>query len=274
MLAKYSCIALRRIGGSEKKVKGSLTDKSIRLQMDNPIFRCLKELVEAPTTNKEWCAPHTNCQAQYLTIAFRFGMAEQAINTIYVLGDQPDALCSQLLQNLTERVFSNTTKVSPPPATDGATPKPDAESNGTPAPEQGDNLPLGDEQAGTPTAASQSATPQPPAEPAEMADAFDLAQLIFAAGHVAIKHLVHLELVEREYKRRKEVEKTAAPEKAGAVDELDQVAGSLEDDIADIVQEAKERELLYGPKSLLAMFGPMTVQICQFPKVYRVRLKP
>jgi len=33
---------------------------------------------------------------------------------------------------------------------------------------------------------------------------FALAQLVFTVGHVAIKHIVYLELVEREFKRRKD----------------------------------------------------------------------
>lgn len=36
------------------------------------------------------------------------------------------------------------------------------------------------------------------------ATAFHLAQLVFVVGHVAIKHIVYLELVEREFKRRKD----------------------------------------------------------------------
>jgi condensin complex subunit 1 len=34
--------------------------------------------------------------------------------------------------------------------------------------------------------------------------AFALAQLLFVVGHVALKHIVYLELVEREFKRRKD----------------------------------------------------------------------
>lgn len=54
VLAKFSCLALRRIGGSEKKVKGSLSDKSVRLPMDSPIFSCLRDLLEIRTQNREW----------------------------------------------------------------------------------------------------------------------------------------------------------------------------------------------------------------------------
>lgn len=54
LLAKYSCLALRRIGGSHKKVKGSLADDNVRLPMDNPIFERLRDLLQVNTTSKEW----------------------------------------------------------------------------------------------------------------------------------------------------------------------------------------------------------------------------
>lgn len=39
---------------------------------------------------------------------------------------------------------------------------------------------------------------------ADFSSSFELGQLVFVVGHVAIKHIVYLELVERELKRRKE----------------------------------------------------------------------
>ena len=42
----------------------------------------------------------------------------------------------------------------------------------------------------------------------DVGDVFELSQLMFVVGHVAIKHIVFLELVEREWKRQKD-EKTA-----------------------------------------------------------------
>ena len=40
--------------------------------------------------------------------------------------------------------------------------------------------------------------------PGDVGNSFHLSQLVFLVGHVALKHIVHLELVEREWKRRKE----------------------------------------------------------------------
>ena len=50
--------------------------------------------------------------------------------------------------------------------------------------------------------------------------------------------------------------------KSKAVDELDQVTGSAEDEFADDLAVIREHELLYGTKSLLTAFGPFIQTIC------------
>lgn len=115
-------------------------------------------------------------------------MAEQAINTIYLLGEQPDALCGDIIKDLTRSLFSSTTASSSSvaPGADGSVagsaagsrpPTPMRDPSATPAVEQGE----------------------------ETGHAFQLSQLVFLVGHIAFKHIVYLELVEREIKRRKEV---------------------------------------------------------------------
>lgn len=132
-------------------------------------------------------------------------MAEQAINTIYLLGEQPDALCSDLLKNLTSRVFANPPSTAEPPSTPRApsatpiaeTPMSQAEEN------DGDTTVLANpgslESPNKPRSRSGSTT-----APQDTVGSFTLAQLVFVVGHVAIKHIVYLELVEREFKRRKD----------------------------------------------------------------------
>jgi condensin complex subunit 1 len=76
VLAKYTCIALSRVSGSVKKVKGdekfrgtegsrllilspragSLDDVSVRLPMDSPVFSRLANAIQNPSSNKEWYA--------------------------------------------------------------------------------------------------------------------------------------------------------------------------------------------------------------------------
>lgn len=53
-------------------------------------------------------------------------------------------------------------------------------------------------------------------------------------------------------------------------DELDQVTGSAEDEIGDRIAAVRETELLYGPTSLLAVYGPMIVHICGSPHKFKV----
>ncbi|GAA6015382.1 hypothetical protein JCM10207_008969 [Rhodosporidiobolus poonsookiae] len=239
VLAKYTCIALGRVGGSVKKVKGSLSDVQVRLPMDSPVFARLAEAMQAPSESKEW-----------------FSMAEQAINTVYTLGDQPDALCSDILRKMTARVFGPKAA----PAAPALAEKADGDD------EEMDETPKEDDDAAVDESASQDPT---------LGNAFELSQLIFVAGHCSVKQLVHLELVERDLKRRKADDDKAKAQAQGAKgknagdDELDQVAGSVEDEIGDAIHAAKETELLEGKESLLAVFGPMAAEIVAKPRVYK-----
>ncbi|GAA5885058.1 hypothetical protein JCM16303_006383 [Sporobolomyces ruberrimus] len=246
VLAKYTCIALGRVAGSVKKVKGSLTDVSVRLPMESPVFSRLADTIQAPSKSKEW-----------------FSMAEQAVNTIYVLGDQPDALCSEMLRQMTARVFGSQSSSKTPKETakEGEDEKGGAEGETMDEDQTADETRLEEEKEDEGDSNAQ-------AEPST-GNAFELSQLIFVAGHCAIKQLVHLELVERDLKRRKaEDDKSKGGKKSGD-DELDQVAGSVEDEIGDTIAIAREKELMYGPQSLLHVFGPMAASIVSQPKVYR-----
>ncbi|KAI5117543.1 hypothetical protein M0805_004372 [Coniferiporia weirii] len=244
LLARYTCVALQRLNGSAKKVKGSLLDKTLRLEMDSTIFRKLQEAILHPSRSKEW-----------------FGMAEQAINTIYALGEHPDLLCNELIKSLARRVFSAQNKGEHPerPKSPNAMDE-DVQDNG-------------DVQA---TLSVQSTQSTQPSTSAGKGDAFELSQLLFVVGHVAIKQIVYLELVEREWKRQKDEKEKA--EKGATGDgtkqpkdgeELEQVAGNAEDEIGERIAAVRESELLYGPDSLLAIFGPMIVHICGSPHKYK-----
>ena len=122
---------------------------------------------------------------RHISIIQRFGMAEQAINTIYLLGEQPDTLCGDIIRSLTRAVFSGENR-TPAAKTPGVDISVTGSAPSTPARGQ--------------TAASEEPTPS-----SDIAQAFYLSQLVFLVGHVAFKHIVYLELVEREIKRRKEV---------------------------------------------------------------------
>lgn len=155
---------------------GSLLDKSLRLDMENPLFRKLQDAIEHPTRSKDW-----------------FGMAEQAINTIYALGERPDVICDKIIRNLTRRAFASPTRAKTPPPKD-----PDAMDEDEPKD-------VAEEGAGPSQAdiSNSQANNSQSDEPKDSGDAFALSQLLFVVGHVAIKHIVYLELVEREWKRQK-----------------------------------------------------------------------
>ncbi|PIL36517.1 hypothetical protein GSI_00206 [Ganoderma sinense ZZ0214-1] len=235
-LARYTCVALQRLNGSAKKVKGSLLDKTLRLDMENALFRRLQDAIERPCRSREW-----------------FPMAEQAINTVYALGERPDLLCGSLIKDLTRRVFGR---------------KPNRASQQQRDPDAMDQ----DEDNAGPSTQTQGE------EDKDTGDAFELSQLLFVVGHVAIKQIVFLELAERELKRQKHEKEMAeniggaAPTKSKDQEELDQVAGNAEDEIGERIAAMREDELLHGRQSLLATFGPMLVHIVGSPHQFKNKL--
>ena len=181
ILAKYTCVALQRLNGSVKKVKGSLLDKSVRLDMDSAVFRKLQESIEHPCRSREW-----------------FALSEQAINTVYALGDRPEVLSNTIIRNLTRRAFRRRERPPPPSPDEEETTSTDAMAIDEDRPAS--TQPLISMMPGS----TQGFGGNPTKKSEDMGDAFELSQLLFVVGHVAIKHIVYLELVEREWKRQKQ----------------------------------------------------------------------
>ena len=176
----------------------------------------------------------------------RFGAAEQAIGAIYALSKHPDVLCSEILRRKTRAVFQQ--RVQAPTDTDTDTDM-DTLMGGT------DEVP----------------TSPPEGAERERRSAPSLARLLSIVGHIAIKQIVHLELCELEFKRRKaEKERNQASAPATSdkqqsdepEDELDLIGGTSEDDFTEAMGHIRERELLYGGKSLLSNFGPLVAELC------------
>ena len=172
-------------------------------------------------------------------------MAEQAIGAIYSLSKHPDTLCSEILRRKTKHVFQS-----------------------QPAPEPMKGI------------EGQSGLQTPPPDEGEVKQkgSIALAQLLFIVGHIAIKQIVHLEICELDFKRRKaEKEKTkapnASPTKASAADhdqdELDLIGGTTEDDFTEAMTHIRERELLYDEKALLSNFAPLVTEICSNNTAYK-----
>jgi len=223
-------------------------------------------------------------------------MAEQAINTVYALAERPDVLADKLIKDLSRWAFSRQPKTVP---VAWEQPKDSDAMDGDPSFNRAEESasvsqnPLQQQD----LSVSQDASQQ--GDAIDTGGAFELSQLLFIVGHVAIKHIVYLELVEREWKRQKHekelgtgfyslglesiVEWVSAESLAlgNANDagkrnkdgeELDQVAGNAEDEIGDRIALVREQELLYGPDSLLAVYGPLLVHICGSPHKFKVDL--
>ncbi|PGH12557.1 hypothetical protein AJ79_04178 [Helicocarpus griseus UAMH5409] len=170
-----------------------------------------------------------------------YGVAEHAIAAIYALSKHPDVLCSEILRRKTKSIFQPHIR---------------------PRSSQENSSMASFEEPQTPRRKTTSSVP--------------LSQLLFIVGHIAIKQIVHLELCELDFKRRKaEQEKNkstdSVPQKTNEPtedDELDLIGGTTEDDFTEAMAHIRERELLYGPQSLLTNFGPLVAEICANNNTY------
>jgi condensin complex subunit 1 len=231
-LAKYTCIALRRINPTGRQAQEAATKVS-KLSNDHAVLQKLAAITEVISDSKEW-----------------YGVAEQAISAIYALSKHPDTLCSEILRRKTKHVFKKCTSTSNPTSPGDASGAPP-----TPPPETHED------------------------QESEQKGSIALSQLLFVVGHVAIKQIVHLELCELDFKRRKnEKEKNKPAETTSGnkdtkedADELDLIGGTTEDDFTEAMTHIRERELLYGNNSLLANFGPLVSEICSNNTTYKDR---
>lgn len=202
------------------------------------MFRAVVSLLLERTRSKAW-----------------FGFAEQAINTIYVLCDHPDVLCGKLIKQITHSIFSVGSLEDQQMAEMTQVFGSALELSAHPTSQEGqtaEDQVINDGEAGTP---AQSTAPAG-------IGAFELSKLLFLTGHVAIKQIVHLENIEAEWKRRKARDETEKKKAAAGGDEIEQVVGTVDDEFSEQVHEIRERELLFGDRSLLAAFGPMVSYIC------------
>ncbi|POS84635.1 ARM repeat-containing protein [Erysiphe pulchra] len=229
-LAKYTCIALKRINPTGRLGHGAQFRFS-RLPNDHAVLVRLAAMVQIETDNKEW-----------------YGVAEQAISAIYTLSKHPDSLCSEILRRKTKYVFQKRYNESP-------------EIEQAKEPEQ-----------------LLTPPPEPSITPEiNVKGSIAISQLLFIVGHIAIKQIVHIELCEQNFKWRKseaeknkpEVQESVGNPTKDAEDDLDLISGTNEDDFTEAMAHIRERELLYGNKSLLANFGPFVSEICSNNTIYR-----
>ena len=261
VLARFTCVAFRRMIPVAKKAQDRSTSAGIsKMSNDSTVLRMLVSIVLIPADSKDW-----------------FGVAEQAISAIYVLSQHPDVLCSEILRQKTKSVFQRTS------------PAPRLSREASP-----DDMDIDEP--------GQLPSPPPECVSQRPKPSIALSQLLFVVGHMAVKQIVHLELCELDFKRRKqeqeknkpaanaspqksvgpaiskkkktvaeEVEAEKEKEKEEEKDELDIIGGTTEDDFTEAIAHIRERELLYGPNSLLANFGPLVTEICANNTAYKDR---
>ena len=266
-LAKYTCIGLKRMIPVVKKTQEKAIPGISRMTNDNAVLRMLASILLTSSSSKDW-----------------YGMAEQAISAIYVLSEHPDVLCSEVLRHKTRLVFQRTDRRK----SLSRSPSPESDAMEVDDPQD----PAETVEVGTVQAENE--------ETATVKPSTLLSQLLFAVGHIAVKQIVHLELCELDFKRRKHdqeknksaanpspekssgptparqkksgvEETTAEKEKEEEKDELDLIGGTTEDDFTEAIVHIRERELLYGSNSLLANFGPMVSEICANNTTYKDR---
>lgn len=264
VLAKFTCIALRRMIPIAKKAQDKSTSIGIsKMSNDNAVLRMLASILLISSDSNDW-----------------YGMAEQAIGAIYVLSQHPDVLCSEILRRKTKLVFQRTKSAAS--LSRAASP---------------DTMDVDEMDIDEP---AQMETPPPETAESHQKPSIALSQLLFAVGHIAIKQIVHLELCELDFKRRKQEQekcksaanssprksvvpgtskrKNAAAEEVEEEkkreeekDELELIGGTTEDDFTEAIAHIRERELLYGPNSLLTNFGPLVTEICANNTAYKDR---
>lgn len=164
------------------------------------MFSVLAKMIQKPCRDKDW-----------------FQMAEHVINTVYALGTHPDQWCKDVLLALTGRVF-NAQKPAADEEGEDQGMEDAAEVEEGAAKDDGDGDEEGKKDGGDdeegfdgdgdvsmdqPTSAF-SQRMQSPKVGKDTSDAFVLSQMIFVVGHVALKQLVFMEVVEREWKRQKD----------------------------------------------------------------------
>ncbi|KAF2487261.1 chromosome condensation complex Condensin, subunit D2 [Neohortaea acidophila] len=248
ILARYTCIALMRMTNT-KPSKGVEGNASTRLPNDHAVLVRLAGLMEVQSDSPDW-----------------YGLAEQAIGAIYNLSKHPDVLCSEIIRRKTKAVFAVTRAPTQEPEPETSQPDIDGDIEMSDGPIE-----------------PEAPAPQATAADESAGSAVALSQLLFTVGHVALKQIVHLELCEQDFKRRKAAKEKANPppsatkantktssakkgdgqkEEPTAEEELDLIGGTSEDDFTDAIAHIRERELLYGQNSLLMNFGPLVKEVC------------
>uniref|UniRef100_A0ACB8ES41 Uncharacterized protein n=1 Tax=Sphaerodactylus townsendi TaxID=933632 RepID=A0ACB8ES41_9SAUR len=231
-LAQEVCNAISKITSGQKPALGK-SGTPIRLPQSHLLFERLSKAVIMGFVGS---SPHW--------IPF----TETAITLIYQLAEEPEEVCTRILQHCSQQTLEKLGEVEGTEAEPGSSPTGGA----------GDSSHV---------------------------DALLLTHLVSLAGDVALQQLVHLELaVSAELRRRRILgEEQEMKERTGSnvkdvrikstgnettmEMELGLVGASAEDTEAELIRSICETELLEG-KQLLSTFVPLVLKICNNPGHY------
>ncbi|KAG4304581.1 hypothetical protein PORY_001974 [Pneumocystis oryctolagi] len=213
-LARYSCIALQRLKQTNKNSKESLDNFRERIADDHVIFLKLGDIILLQTENIEW-----------------FSVAEQAINSIYLLAQYPDRICTDLLRSKCKSVFRNLSLKKMYP-------------NENSAPNKLTFL------------LSQLLF---------IVGHVALKQIVYIELCES-----EFKRKKSDNEKAKKLQSHSSVISNTDSNELDFVAGTTEDDFSDVMNYIREYELLYGDNSLLARFCPLIQEICSNSHLYKV----
>ncbi|KAJ1560409.1 Condensin complex subunit, partial [Cladochytrium tenue] len=183
ILAKCACTVLQQLG-AQKKLKGLSPEPQIRFPSSDDVFNRISSLILRPTESYDW-----------------FGLAEQGVNAIYALAEQPDVICGKLIMTIAGRIFERQALL-------------DVSKQFSSMHIDGADEPITTSIGGSSPVLNEGSD--------DICDAFELSKLCFLIGHVAIKQVWWLEVIETEWKRRKSGS-TGKSSKKASVDELEQI---------------------------------------------------
>lgn len=254
LLARDTCVALLKLGKTHKK-PGCSAEEPFRLASSHVIFERLTAIVVSGVRKldkPEWTP-----------------MMEQALNVIYFLAEHPEKIAENLVKKIAACLLDKTTQ-------DKATSE---EEQGSQDKENDSQEAI--TQQGTRSISSPTAC-----------HAGILARFLSLSGHVALRHMVHLDVgVLGEIKRRqvieendKEKEKQAkktrgtgsestvnSTKDSGASETIEEelgLTGATADDVeTEYVRKICEHEIVTGG-TLLASLRPLLVCVCSNPVKY------
>jgi condensin complex subunit 1 len=251
-ICKYACVALQQLY-YVKRQKGVYAASIERKTPDHPTCERIISLLLQPTDSANW-----------------YSYAEQAINSVYLMIEQPDKVFAEVIKILASRAFGE----EPSDAVEDVAEKLGESLQISVNEEEGEQMKVDnvEEPSGNENAEDEDMKVAE-AETKKITSTNNhsnlLSQLVFVVGHVAIKQIVHLESIESEWKRRKSASDTKN-ESRPKTDELEMVTGTAEDEFADTIALVREKELLFGTNSLLSVFGPIIAHILTHNQKFKV----